>query len=944
MAQSETPLAASPLLVRGTLDERIRLRARDDGALPFVTFLADGDRDERRLTYAQLEQRALCVAGALARRGLAPGDRVLVMLPSGLDFVETFFGIALAGMVAVPVYPPARLTRLEHYLRTLASIAETSTCRAAVLDERLVPLVGKHVAFAGQRIVTDVELRAEGEPARPFALDPEGPAFLQFTSGTTSQPRGVLLLHRQVQAQLEAYTQALRVERGDVVVSWLPLYHDLGLVGMVLATLQVAAHLVLLSPVDFLREPLSWLRAISRYKGVHTAAPNFAFELAVRKCSPERLAAEKIDLSSLDNMGMGGEPVSWTTVERFRAHMAPFGFRGAVLNPCYGLAENTLVATGHRRGEALRTVTLSLRGLQASEVREPADAADATTLVGNGRPFPGMSVRIAGSAGEDLGERRIGEVWVQSPSLAAGYFGDDEATAATFARHDGARWLRTGDLGFVSSGDVYICGRRKDLMIVRGRNFHPQDIEQEVGAIPGVRTGNVVAFSVDRGGGQGEAAVVVAELDPRAARPADEVRRAVVEAVSSAFELALAEVLLLPSGSIPKTSSGKLQRGLLKDAYVRGDLASFAPAGRIATSWLKAQLAWGAFARKLRFRTRPPAASSGATSSGATPSSERPGEETAGDLDPRFGEALRRVRPDASTPLAPALRVDALGLDSLERVELWLQLARLFEAKVPEQELSASQTLGELQALLEKHEGTGAGDSAAGDDSSLLVRELLAPGGEPFPSFRPPLSAPLAFGLWAGVTRACWGLRAEGLEHLQRDGSFILAGNHESYLDPAWIRQVAPPAVRERLVAFNWAAAPAFTRPFLAQMQTIPIDAGKSFHLSIRAGLQALQAGRVALIFPEGGRTHSGQMTPFRPGAGFLSLLAQRPIVPFRVRGMFDVYPRDRALPRFLRRRGQTDMSVRFGPPISPPLLEPARAWTQARSLVRDLRSAVDGL
>lgn len=934
---SQPGTAPAPGATRGTLDDTIRRRAREDGARPFITFLADGDRDEKTLTFADLEARALRVAAGLARRGLAPGDRVLVMLPTGLGFVETFFGIALAGMVAVPVYPPARLTRLEHYLRTLASISETSACRAAILDERLVPLVGKHVAFHEQKIVTDVELAAEREPARAFSLDPQSPAFLQFTSGTTSQPRGVLLLHRQVQAQLDAYSRALGVARGDVVVSWLPLYHDLGLVGMVLATLHSAAHLVLLSPVDFLREPMTWLRACSRFRAVHTAAPNFAFDLAVRKCAPDRLAAEKIDLASLDNVGMGGEPVSWATVQRFRAHFAPFGFRGDALNPCYGLAENTLVATGHHRGEPLRTATVSQRGLQANEVRDPTGPEDAATLVGNGRPFPGMSVRIAGVAGEDQGERRIGEVWVQSPSLAAGYFGDAEATAAAFVEREGTRWLRTGDLGFLAQGDLYICGRKKDLMIVRGRNFHPQDLEQEAGRVPGVRTGNVVAFSVDRGDGQGEAAVVVAEVDPKVSRPPEEVRRAVVEAVSSAFGLALAEVLLLPSGSIPKTSSGKLQRGLVKEAYRRGELATFAPPGKLATRLLELRLAWGVLAQKLRPRAAGPTA--------ATPTPPSPSESA--DLDPRFGEALARVRPEATQPLVPSLRVDALGLDSLERVELWLQLARLFDAKVPEQELSSSQTLGELQTLLAKHEGTGAPEGGA-DDASLLVRELLATSSEPFPSFQPPLTAPLAFGLWAAVTRACWGLHAEGLDHLAatalRSPGFIIAGNHESYLDPAWVRQVVPAGVRDRLVAFNWAGAPAFTRPFLAQMQTIPIDAERSFHGAIRAGLEALRAGRVVLIFPEGGRTHSGHMTPFRPGVGFLSLLGQVPIVPFRVRGMFEVYPRDRALPRFTRRRGQPEMSVRFGPALAPPSLEPAKAWAQARDVVRALRSAVEAL
>lgn len=920
-----------------TLNDRVRLRAAQDGARPFVTFLADGDRDERTLTFAGLEARALAIAGALVRRGLLPGDRVLVMLPTGLEFIETFFGISLAGMVAVPVYPPARLTRLEHYLRTLASITETSSCRAAVVDERLVPLVGKHLTFKGQQLITDVELRAAREPGRAYPLEATSPAFLQFTSGTTSQPRGVLLLHRQVQAQLRAYCEALGLRHGEVVVSWLPLYHDLGLVGMVLASLQLGAHLVLLSPTDFLKDPMTWVRAISRHRAVHTAAPNFAYQLCVRKCTPELLRAEEIDLTSLDNAGMGGEPVSWATVQAFREHFAPFGLRPEVLNPCYGLAENTLVATGHRRSEPLRTATVSLSGLQANEVRPPASDADRATIVGNGRPFPGMAVRIAGAGGEDLGEGKLGEIWVQSPSLAAGYLGDREATDAAFVTRDGARWLRTGDLGFVGDGDLFICGRRKDLMIIRGRNFHPQDLELEAGRVDGIRVGNVVAFSIDRPDGQGEAAIVVAEVDARVARAPEQMRQEVIEAISSTFQLALAEVLLLPSGSIPKTSSGKLQRGLVKEAYLRGDLASFAPPGRLSTGALKLSLAWGALRQRLRGRRATPAAA--ALPGGAA-------AEEVGSLDPRFAEALRRVRADATLTLAPSLRVDSLGLDSLERVELWLQLARLFAAKVPDEDWNASQTLGELQLLLERHQGTASPSEATSDESTLLVRDLLVPLEQPLPPFKAPFTAPLTFGVLGGLSRLCWGWRVSGREHLDRDGGFILAGNHATYFDGAWLWNATTPAVRQRLIAFSYAGLPGFTRAFLAQMETIPIDPEGSFRHAIRAGLQALRAERAVLIFPEGLRTHSGRMSAFRPGVAILSLLSQRPIVPFRSRGMFEVFPRDRALPRFFRGPFSRDnpIDVRFGPPLTPPPLEPERAWSQAQELVRQLRAAVEAL
>ncbi len=917
-----------------SLADLVRLRAARQGTQPFVTFLADGDRDERRLDFAGLEARALAVAGALAARGVGPGDRVLIMLPTGLEFVETFFGLLLGGMVAVPVYPPARLDRLEHYLRTLAAISETAACRAAILDERLVPLVGKQLAGKTQIVVTDHELKAAAAPGTPYPVEPGSPAFLQFTSGTTSQPRGVVLLHQQLLAQLEAYARALRLAPGEVVVSWLPLYHDLGLIGKILAALYGAAPVVLLSPIDFLKDPMSWLRAISRHRAVHSAAPNFAYDLCVRRCPPERLRAEGIDLSSLENAGMGGEPVSWATVERFRDHFAPFGLRPEVLNPCYGLAENTLVATGHRRGEALRTVTVSARGLQRNLVVPPEGEDDRAVVVGNGRPFPGMAVRIAGDEGRDLGADAIGEIWVQSPSLAAGYMGDREATARTFVEQDGQRWLRTGDLGFVSGGDLYICGRSKDVLIVRGRNFHPQDLEQEAGGVAGVRTGNVVAFAAPKDGG--EVAVIVAEVDPRAGRPAGEVRQAVIEAISSAFQLAPGEVLLLPRGSLPKTSSGKLQRGLVREAYLAGKLATFTPPGKLASRWLTLRLLAGEVGRRLRPRRAAAVAAPAAAS-----------EAELGAIDPRFAEALRAVGAKVEFTLTPGLRLDGLGLDSLERVELWLQLERLFQAKVSEADWSSSQTLGELQALLERHEGTAPEGGSAGapaDGSSLLVRELLAPAEASEAPFSRPWTAPAIFGTLTAISRTCWGWDIEGHEHFPPEGGVIVAGNHATYLDGAWLRNAVPPEVQARLVAYNWAGLPGFTRVFLEQMETIPIDPERSFREAIRAGIEALRAGKAVLIFPEGQRTHSGRMGAFRPGVGLLSLLAQAPIVPFSLHGAFEIYPRDRALPRFsATRRGKAErLRIRFGPPLAPPELEAARAWPQALEVTRRLRAAVE--
>jgi acyl-CoA synthetase (AMP-forming)/AMP-acid ligase II/1-acyl-sn-glycerol-3-phosphate acyltransferase/acyl carrier protein len=926
-----------------SLPELVRRRAEISGDERFVTFLADADRDERVLTFAQLWERTKVVAGELQRRGLTPGDRILIMLPTGLGFLETFFGIQAAGMVPVPVYPPARLARLEHYLRTVASITESATCRAVILDERLVPLVGKQLTYRDQLLITDKELEAATEPGEPFPTEPGSSCFLQFTSGTTSQPKGVHLLQRQVVAQLVSYCEMLEVGVGEPCVSWLPLYHDMGLIGKVLAVLYAGAHLILISPVDFLKDPMVWLRAITRYKVKHTAAPNFSYGLVQRKCPPERLRAEGIDLSSLDSAGLGGEPASWATVESFREYAKPFGFNPDIMNACYGLAENTLAVCGHRRGELLRKAHLSRAGLEANRVEPPTGPDDERILVSNGRPAPYMEVRIVDASidpsqegfGAHLGEEQIGEIWATSGSLASGYIGEREKTREAFPEVDGKRWVRTGDTGFLKDGDVFVCGRSKDLMIVRGRNYHPMDVELAANSVQGVRTGNLVAFSVDKGEGEGEAAVLVAEVDPRNQKPIAELKRELKQAVVERCQLSLADVVLMPKGSIPKTSSGKLQRSIVRDAYARGELSTLEPPGRLATSLLKLRLGAKTALRKL------------------TASRGERLESTASAvqaLDPRFAEAIEAVGAQIDQTPTPSMRVDALGLDSLEQVELWLQLERRYAAKVPEERWSATATLGDLQQLLEEFEGKAqgaGGDAEEASGDTLLVRQLLRPREEAAPpAFRPPPTAPLAFGALTGLSRTFWRWRVLGQEHLARDDGFVIAGNHVTYFDGAWLRNATTPAVRKRLTAYHWSGLPAFTRMFLAQMDTIPIDPEGSFQAAIRAGVHAVEDGKVLLIFPEGMRTFSGRMRTFRPGVGLVSLLSQKPIVPFRSRGMFHIFPRDRPIPRFVGwKQGKDDrLEVRFGPAIHPPKLDPARAGEQAAELVRELRAAVERL
>ncbi len=939
---ADTPLGFDPDVL-GTFNELIRLRAEQNPTEPFVTFLADGDADERKLSFAELETRSLAVAALLRERGLDPGDRVLIMLDSGLEFIVTFFGILQAGMVPVPVYPPARLARLEHYLQTLGAILEVAHCRAGIADRRLVPLIAPRLKKS-LVLISDTEVKSAKGTIEPYAAMPSSPGFLQFTSGTTSTPRGVLLLQDQILYQVRAYVEALDAQPGVVAVSWLPLYHDLGLIGNVLACLYARIHIVLLTPVTFLKDPMTWLRAITRYKASFSAAPNFAYQMCVRKLTDERLREEKIDLSSWISAGSGGECVSMATVNAFREKFGAYGFSPDAPNTSYGLAENCLSVSMHRHGEALRSLKISRDALQRNEVADPTSEEDSWTIVSNGRPLERMAVEIAGPDDAFLGDREIGEVWVQSPSLAAGYLHNGEATARTFPVRDGERWLRTGDLGFLADGDVYICGRAKDLMIVRGRNYHPQDLEEIAGKVDGVRAGNVAAFSVADTEGETERAVVVCELDDRITRDRETIAAEVGEALTGTFQLA-AEVVLVKKGSIPKTSSGKLQRSLTKESYLRGDLEALAEPGTFASLALKLRLGLAAAGQKISspFGRRVDAGGDAAPSDG--------GVEV---LDPRIIEALRAARPELATP-EPRLRVDALGLGSMELMEVFMALERVYDAHVDDADWGATQTLGEVQRLLEKNEGSGhrrKGSKATDekDATPLFVRALLHedPDETRVTSFRPPITAPLTFGFARVCSSVFWRQKVSGLENLPDPsaGSFILAGNHQTYIDGAWLRNSIGKAHRSRMVAMSWEGLPTFTRFFLGQVETIPIDPYGSFRGAMRAGLRALAGDRILLIFPEGSRTHTGRMNVFRPGVGLLSLLSQRPIVPFRLVGGFEIFPRHRATPRFFRwrqRRGDR-LEIRFGAPIAPPAHEPEHTWKQARGIVAEVRRAVEAL
>lgn len=523
-------------------------------------------------TYAELLVTAREVAAGLRGRGVRAGDFVALMLPTGLEFFQSFFGILLAGAVPVPIYPPTRPGQIEDHLRRQASILQN--CEAVALlsfdAARLVAHILSGLVPSLHAVTTPEELRREGSGASA-ANDHRGMAseiaFLQYTSGSTGSPKGVTLDHGNLLANIRAWGQAVALKPDDVVVSWLPLYHDMGLIGAWLGSLYHACPLVLMSPLDFLARPERWLWAIHEHRGTVTAAPNFAFELCLRHADPQRL--QGLDLSSWRYAANGAEPVGADTLARFAAAFRPYGFRGEALTPVYGLAECSVgLAVGPPgRGPVIDHV--QREALAAGEALPAADDDDnAVRLVACGIPLPEHEVRVVDEAGIELPPRRVGRIEFRGPSATRGYYRNEEATAALI--RDG--WLDSGDLGYLAEGDIVLTGRLKDMIIRGGRNLYPYELEEAIGSLDGVRRGCVAVFGVAAAGEGTERLVAVAEC-----RRTDAAQREALlcQITARAVELLGTppdDIVLAPSHAVLKTSSGKIRRTATRDAYLAGRL------------------------------------------------------------------------------------------------------------------------------------------------------------------------------------------------------------------------------------------------------------------------------------------------------------------------------------------------------------------------------------
>lgn len=542
---------------------------------PAFCFLGDGENVTEQLTFAEVSRRAKATAVALRRRA-EPGARVLLLYPSCVEYMVGFFGCLYAGMVAVPVFPP-RGSKHNGRLEAIASdcgarIALTTTEQ---LQQTRLAIDASPVLSALEMLRTDAMDEDDAQAWQPPAIGSDTIAFLQYTSGSTSLPKGVMVSHGNLLANELMIQRCIESSVDSVFVTWLPIYHDMGLIGNLLQAVWLGCSCYFMAPVSFLQRPVRWLKAVSRYRGTVSGGPNFAYQLCADKVDPKE--CEALDLSSWNVAFNGAEPVRYATVQAFSKAFAGAGFGHRAPLPCFGMAESTLMASGGGPGEDPVFLHVDPAGLRERRV-VPVAPGQGTALVGCGKSVVNQVLRIVDPQTLELcPPDRIGEIWLSGDHIGLGYWGKPEVSEATFqARIAGSGegpFLRTGDLGFVHEGELFVAGRVKDLMIVRGVNYYPQDIELCVeSADPALVPAGAAAFTVDEGAG--EQAVAVVEVARTHLRKVDPLRLAaqVRQRVLEKCELLLKEVVLLRPGSLPKTSSGKVQRSYTRQLYLADEL------------------------------------------------------------------------------------------------------------------------------------------------------------------------------------------------------------------------------------------------------------------------------------------------------------------------------------------------------------------------------------
>ncbi len=596
-AAPEPPQSAVPDRASSPLDA-LYFHAAANPARPHLYLRAEQKSDQEQIiTYGGLARGASDVARELRRRGVGAGDRVAIMLPTGEDFFYCFLGVQLAQAIPVPMYPPYRADRIEEFAARQTSIlrdAEAGLLITFERVERLARLLRPAIPSLAD-VVTARQLRRESAAGRaesgadiPLEILPGAgsPALIQYTSGSTGNPKGVLLTHANLMANIRALGSALGIAPGDSGVSWLPLYHDMGLIGCWLLSLFYGMPLTVLSPMEFLSRPERWLWAIHRRRATLSVAPNFAYDLCARKVRDEAL--EGLDLSCVRLLMNGSESVRAETIGRFTERFSPYGLRPEVMLPVYGLAESTVALCVPPLNRMPRFDFIDREALERRRLAVPvSDSSRAVAFASVGTPIPGHEIRIVDDQGNPLPERVEGHIQFRGPSSMSGYFRRPDATAAIAF----GEWLDTGDLGYWADGELFVTGRAKDLILKGGRNLCPQEIEALAAEVPGVRKGCVAAFGVYNPDQGTEKLVIAAETRERG-DPARErgLRAEINRRLSLQLGMPADDVVLLSPGMLPKTSSGKLRRDAARQAYQQGTLAL--SRARTLTQWTRLCARW----------------------------------------------------------------------------------------------------------------------------------------------------------------------------------------------------------------------------------------------------------------------------------------------------------------------------------------------------------------
>ena len=545
-------------------------RAKYQSEQQAYIFLQNGETESGSLTYGELDRQARAIAAEIQSWR---GERALLIYPSGLEFITAFFGCLYAGVVAVPVYPPRRNQNLSRLLSIVndaqAKIALTTTSILADLGQRCE----EQPDLAQLKLIATDILASNSQESAPQLVKPETLAFLQYTSGSTGTPKGVMVTHGNIIHNQQVIHQAFGHSEKSIVVGWLPLFHDMGLMGNVMQPMYLGIPCILMPPVAFLQQPIRWLQAISKYRATTSGGPNFAYDLCVKKVRPEELP--NLDLSSWDLAFNGAEPIRAETLEQFERKFASCGFNYSAFYPCYGMAETTLFTTGgdkHQQPviQGVLAEELEQHSVVETEILSPSSRV----FVGCGRPYLNTTVIIVNP--ESLiscKKGQVGEIWVSGESIAAGYWHRPETTKETFQAYlkdtGAGPFLRTGDLGFLQEGELFVTGRIKDVMIVRGQNYYPQDIEMTVqNSHIALRPNSGAAFTLEVKGE--ERLVIVQEIERTYLRKLNvpEVLGEIIQAVTAQHGLQIYATALIKTGSIPKTSSGKIQRHACKVGFL----------------------------------------------------------------------------------------------------------------------------------------------------------------------------------------------------------------------------------------------------------------------------------------------------------------------------------------------------------------------------------------